>query len=733
MDSTGAERYSAPHRLAICGGRLAVVLAAVWSAFASVTAISAQAGPGPAQPEARAAAAPPQLDRIVPRIRCLGSRADTASATVGLSGLRGSLVPFGTGTAAGLRVSFSGPVRFKLSAALAAKATCSATEQVVVRLPSGLTVEIGPEFRFQSTGPARGTFSWGPKLTFSFTLGGRGFSHTKHALKGTAPAVRWAGSGDVTLRLQLAIAIRQAYGRRERTGVSGAFGPTFSASVRSNAAGSCWNARYAARGRVSAYPGAWPWLAHRHGLSTGTYARLALPVACLGQVITLPNPGDQVSSIGSAVRLQLSASDLAGGPLTYAATGLPAGLSINRHTGLVTGTAAAAASHEVSVSVTDLARVVATTKFAWTTEPPGPSTVGSSVSAGSGHACAVLADHWVDCWGGNPEGGLGDNSTVGSSLPVEVSGLTDAANVSAGANFTCALLMGGQVSCWGDNAAGELGAASAGSESLVPVKVSGITHAAQLAAGYYNTCAVLTTAVVDCWGSGQDGDLGDGSTGNSAAPIQVPGIDDAKQASVGFAHSCVLFTTGGADCWGANAAGQLGDGQPGNGQSSDYAASPQAVQGLSAATEIAAGGAETCALLAGGQVDCWGSNDSGQLGDGATGGSSDAPTGVSGISNATQIAVSGGFACALLSTGQIECWGENRQGELGDGDTANSNVPVAVRGITDAVQVTAGSDSACAALKGGAIDCWGANTAGELGDGAVTTQSDVPVEVRGIS
>jgi hypothetical protein len=265
------------------------------------------------------------------------------------------------------------------------------------------------------------------------------------------------------------------------------------------------------------------------------------------------------------------------------------------------------------------------------------------------------------------------------------------------------------------------------------VKVAGITQAVQLAAGPYHSCGVLNTAVVDCWGSGQDGDLGDGSTGTSAAPIQVPGIADATQVAVGFAHSCVLRTTGGADCWGSNTAGQLGDGQPGNGQSSDYVASPQAVQGLTAATEIAAGGAETCALRSGGQVDCWGSNDSGQLGDGATGGSSDAPTGVSGISNATQIAVSGGFACALLSTGQVECWGENRQGELGNGDTANSNVPVAVRGITNAVQVTAGTDSACAALEGGAIDCWGADTAGELGNGAISSQSDVPVEVRGIS
>ncbi|MGO9899306.1 MAG: putative Ig domain-containing protein [Solirubrobacteraceae bacterium] len=734
--ATGAERRApllAPPVGAAVAALLAFVLATVCFASASVAAASVQAGGRVADPGARVAAAPPQLDQISPSFRCRGSGRNTAAASAGLSALQGSAVPFGTGARAGLRVSLSGPVSFKLALALAGKVSCSATKEVAVRLGSGLTFEIGPRFTFASTGPAKGSFSWTPKLTFDFTLGGRGFSHTIHAMSGKAPPVSLSGSGEVTLSLQLAIAIRQADGRRVRTGVSGTFGPTLSASVRSDAAGSCWNASYDARGRVGAHPGAWPWLAHARVLSTGTYGRQVLPVACAGQIVSVANPGDQVSSIGSAVSLQLSASDLAGGQLTYSSTGLPAGLSLDPSSGLITGTPTAASSSEVHVSVTDTAHVVGTTTFAWTTEPPpGPSTAASSVSAGLSHACAVLTSHWVDCWGANPEGGLGDNSTVASSLPVEVSGLTNATAVSAGADYTCALLEDGQIDCWGDNAAGELGAATTDSSSLAPVQVAGITGATQLAAGDYHACTVLGGGDVDCWGSGQDGDLGDGNTAVSSAPTQVSGIDDATQAAVGFAHSCALLSTGAAECWGSNTAGQLGAGQPGNGQSSDYVTSPQQVQGLTTATQIAAGGAETCVLLNGGQVDCWGSNGNGGLGSGTTGGSSDAPAPVSAITNATQIAVSDSHACALLATGQVQCWGQNSQGELGDGGTDDSNVPVTVSGITNAVQVTTGDDSSCAVLDGGAIDCWGADSAGDLGDGT-TAQSDVPVEVTGIS
>jgi hypothetical protein len=74
------------------------------------------------------------------------------------------------------------------------------------------------------------------------------------------------------------------------------------------------------------------------------------------------------------------------------------------------------------------------------------------------------------------------------------------------------------------------------------------------------------------------------------------------------------------------------------------------------------------------------------------------------------------YACALLSTGHVECWGTNGEGELGNGKTTNSDTPVEVSGITDATQVSAGAGQTCALLATGHIDCWGYNESGQLGD-----------------
>jgi hypothetical protein len=88
------------------------------------------------------------------------------------------------------------------------------------------------------------------------------------------------------------------------------------------------------------------------------------------------------------------------------------------------------------------------------------------------------------------------------------------------------------------------------------------------------------------------------------------------------------------------------------------------------------------------------------------------------------VAVGDGHSCALLAGGSIECWGANTVGELGDGkgDTADY-VPVAVVGISNAIAVTAGGTHTCAMLSDGSVECWGSNDYGELGDG-----SQIPLE-----
>jgi alpha-tubulin suppressor-like RCC1 family protein len=154
---------------------------------------------------------------------------------------------------------------------------------------------------------------------------------------------------------------------------------------------------------------------------------------------------------------------------------------------------------------------------------------------------------------------------------------------------------------------------------------------------------------------------------------------------------------------------------------------------LALVVSITANSSSFCAVLSTGKVDCWGNNNYGELGNGTTT-DSDVPVAVTGITSAKALASAsdGGGFCALLSTGKVDCWGYDDFGELGNGTTTNSDVPVAVKGISAAATVISGDYAFCARLSTSHLDCWGNNEFGQLGN-AATADSDVPVAVKGIT
>ncbi|MDP5238812.1 hypothetical protein Q9Q94_04690 [Uliginosibacterium sp. 31-16] len=195
--------------------------------------------------------------------------------------------------------------------------------------------------------------------------------------------------------------------------------------------------------------------------------------------------------------------------------------------------------------------------------------------------------------------------------------------------------------------------------------------------------------------------------------------------------SCALLTDGTVKCWGSDDFGQLGDGSANDGSNSFQ---PVTVSGLSNVVALSGGysGISFCALRSNGSVWCWGDNSQGQLGDGTTT-NRNQPVQVSGLgSGVLVVSVGQTQACALKSDTTVVCWGKNGWGQLGDGTTTNRLTPVAVSGLSNAVGISLSYINSCALIAGGSVKCWGYNGEGQLGNGT-TTHSYTPVTVSGLT
>lgn len=343
----------------------------------------------------------------------------------------------------------------------------------------------------------------------------------------------------------------------------------------------------------------------------------------------------------------------------------------------------------------------------------------SSVTAGDGHSCGVLLDGTVQCWGSNSNGALGNGATGDQALPVAVSLISTFVTVVAGDNYVCGVSGEFAAFCWGDNDRWELGDGKLDDalRPLPPFDDCGIGRVllcsrtprsvrdrngvpfvvSSIAPGVSHTCAVSPGGAAICWGDGSV-QLGSGipvrtDSLSNVAVVEVPGGRSFDSVASGDRHTCAVGTDELAYCWGFNQRDQLGTTAPDSTcafvdpPSVGCSRIPRVISGGLRIHALDAGGNTTCGIASDSAVYCWGSNEFGQLGDPDASGACDlgsacraAPLRV--VLNddpVLSISVGPAHACAVTVRGALFCWGNSRDGRLGNAAATNTGIVAPTR------------------------------------------------------
>lgn len=336
-------------------------------------------------------------------------------------------------------------------------------------------------------------------------------------------------------------------------------------------------------------------------------------------------------------------------------------------------------------------------------------------------ACGLTRQGSVYCWGRNDQGQLGNDATTDSAIPVKVENTTIDKNVIdivAGDKTMYALLQNGTVYAWGLNLYGQIGDGTT-INSSVPVQVDGLSGVTNIAAGKFSAYAVSGGAIY-AWGYNADGQLGVGDTTDRSLPVAVAG-DLAERTitlvAAGDAHALAITDDNQLFSWGSNIYGQLGNG------TTTSSNSPISITTSTTPIDVVAGLGYSLYLGDDGSIYAWGNNSNGQLGDGTTT-QRTSPVAVAGdltSETVSQISAGDQHTVALTASGAVYAWGYNNNGQLGDLTTTQRTVPTLVdnTGIlagSTVESVSAGGNSSSVTLSDGMVASWGWNLYGQLGN-----------------
>jgi len=371
----------------------------------------------------------------------------------------------------------------------------------------------------------------------------------------------------------------------------------------------------------------------------------------------------------------------------------------------------------------------------------GPTCSGTSMSiaqstCASGTCQTPTAQ---PCQGGFACAGGACNSTCQTSADCQTDYFcynqtchSDVVSVAPGSQQTCAALKDGRVMCWGS---GRLGDGTNHSPTGTPVQVANLTNALLIRSSEQSACALTSLGTVVCWGQGTLGQLGSGTntSGNTPGPVATTSgatLTGIVSLYAGFDSFCAISSTS-TYCWGRNSDGDLGFATPAN-PTSILSATP--IQGAPAFTLLAMGDLFQVGIQNGTNVYPWGHSARGTIV--SVSGTGDFPAWDSqsfiASLNVSQVVAGNQNACFLYVTGDVQCWGHNANGELGNGTTISPDVTPGheIAGFT-ATHLTSGYDFTCAQTSDlSDVVCWGDNASGVINPDTTTNpQYSVPTLV----
>lgn len=387
------------------------------------------------------------------------------------------------------------------------------------------------------------------------------------------------------------------------------------------------------------------------------------------------------------------------------------------------------------------------------------------VKTGQYFACVLYDEGSLKCWGWNGNGQLGQGSTSAiGDTSLEVGGANPFVNLgtgrtvskfSVGGAHACAILDNNELKCWGAGGNGRLGYGNTTSkgdnanemgDNLLPVNLGTGRTAVEVVAGGSHTCALLDNASVKCWGSGTAGKLGKGSTaslgdaanemGDNLLPIDLGTGRTATKIVAGLDYVCAILDNGTVKCWGENQRGQLGkdstnDLGDGAGEMGDSLTAVNIGAGRTA-TDIIGLYETVCVKRDNNTMICWGRNNLGQVGKGNTAGANAAIGDAGGeMAAIASINMNTGFGtlstifsmgrvvCAMDTLNVVKCWGSNAYGQLLKGNVTNVNAPTAAAmtfgtGLVP-VKIQSYLDSICVLFTNDRIKCFGRARTGTAG------------------